>query len=154
MIATVATVRISTLLAAGPRRCFDCARDIDLHRRSLAASGERAVAGVTRGLIGPGERVTFRGRHFGWIWEHTAEITRFAPPRHFQDRQIRGAFRSFVHDHYFRPVADGTWMVDVVAFAAPWPPLGPVLDRVLLAGHLRRLLRQRALAIREAVALT
>ncbi|MDZ4801296.1 MAG: hypothetical protein SGI92_24330 [Bryobacteraceae bacterium] len=31
--------------------CFDAARDIDLHQRSMQHTGERAIAGVTSALI-------------------------------------------------------------------------------------------------------
>lgn len=36
-------------------RLFDLARSIDVHVESQRASGERAVSGVTSGLIGEGE---------------------------------------------------------------------------------------------------
>jgi len=45
-------VRLRTPIAAPPARCFDLARDVRLHTRSLALSGERAVAGVTHGPWG------------------------------------------------------------------------------------------------------
>jgi len=58
------TIRITTWIAAPPERCFDAARDLDLHLRSMAHTGERAVAGRTSGLIELGEEVTWRARHF------------------------------------------------------------------------------------------
>jgi hypothetical protein len=45
---------LRTRVAAPPRRCFDLARDVDLHERSTAASRERAVAGVTSGRLADG----------------------------------------------------------------------------------------------------
>jgi len=44
---------------------FERARSIDAHIDSMARSREEAVAGVTIGLISPGEEVTWRARHFG-----------------------------------------------------------------------------------------
>jgi len=82
-------------------RCFDAARDLDLHLRSLAHTNERAVAGRTSGLIELGEEVTWRARHFGITQHFTSKITAFDRPRYFQDAMQRGAFRSFVHDHFF-----------------------------------------------------
>src|SRR5262245_11264571 len=37
---------VVTLIGASPEVCFDLSRDIDVHVESMAASGERAVAGV------------------------------------------------------------------------------------------------------------
>lgn len=50
---------ITTQLGCPPAAAFDASLDIDLHLRSMAASGERALGGVTRGKIGPGESVTW-----------------------------------------------------------------------------------------------
>ena len=51
----MAVIRIVTRIAAPMEWCFDLARDIDFHTRSLADTGERAVAGRTTGLIGLGD---------------------------------------------------------------------------------------------------
>lgn len=147
----MAKVRIETEIAAPAERCFDAARDIDLHVRSLGHTGERAVAGRTSGLIELGESVTFRGRHFGVVQNHTSQITAFERPKHFQDRMTRGVFRSFVHDHHFVEAAGRTTMIDVVEFRSPLGVLGRVLDRVFLTSYLTRLLRGRARAIQAAV---
>ena len=85
-IELVIEVRVS------PERCFDLSRDLDLHRHSLAHTNERAVAGRTTGLIEAGEQVTWRAQHFGVVFEHTALITRFDRPHHFQDLMIAGRF--------------------------------------------------------------
>jgi len=47
--------RTVTEFAAPAEVCFDLARSIDLHVESMVASEERAVGGVTSGLIGGGQ---------------------------------------------------------------------------------------------------
>jgi len=143
-------IRIETLIAAPPERCFDAARDLDLHLRSMAHTGERAVAGRTSGLIGLGEEVTWRARHFFVTQDFTSKITAFDRPRHFQDAMQRGAFRSFVHDHTFEARGGGTLMADVLAFAAPLGILGWIAERLVLRRYLTRLLEARAKIIKEA----
>jgi ligand-binding SRPBCC domain-containing protein len=142
---------LETFLVAPLQRCFDAARDIDLHLKSFADTGETAVAGRTSGLIGPGEEVTWRGRHFGIVQHLTSKITAFDPPRHFQDTMLRGAFQSYVHDHYFEPREGGTLMKDVVAFRAPLGPLGRIAEALVLRRYLERLLIRRNAAIKAAV---
>src|SRR5437764_1546028 len=100
------TISIETLVHATPERCFDAARDLDLHVASMADTRERAVAGRTSGLIELGEHVTWEARHFGVKQRFTSEITMFSRPRHFQDAMRKGAFRSFVHDHHFESVPE------------------------------------------------
>lgn len=99
-------IRFETLIAAPRQICFDVARDIDLHMRSTAATNERVVGGVTTGLIGSGEEVTWEATHL-WIRQRlTSRITQFDPPAHFRDSQVKGAFARFDHDHFFEIVSD------------------------------------------------
>lgn len=129
-----------TLINAPIERCFDLSRSIDLHLLSTATTGERAIAGVTSGLIGLGENVTWRAKHFGVWQKFTSKITALDRPNYFRDEMIRGAFRSFEHDHYFTESQTGvTEMKDVIRFAAPIPLLGRVAEiflRPYLSGFL------------------
>ena len=109
------TIQLETKIAAPIERCFLLSLSIDLHVESTKQTGERAIAGVPHGLIGLGESVTWRGRHFGVMLTQTSEITAYKQPIYFQDTMTRGLFRSFVHDHYFVEDADGaTVMRDVL----------------------------------------
>jgi len=144
------TVTVETWIDAPLERCFDAARDLDLHARGLAHTGERAVAGRTSGLIENGEEVTWRARHFGVTQHFTSRITAFDRPRYFQDSMQRGAFRSFVHDHYFVSENGRTRMTDVLAFAAPLGILGRIAESLVLCRYLVRLLQARGIVIKEA----
>jgi hypothetical protein len=77
---------------------FDLARSIDAHTESQAGSAEEAVGGVTRGLIGAGQDVTWTARHFGIRFSLTSAITEFDPPHRFVDEQTRGPFKAFRHE--------------------------------------------------------
>ena len=146
-------IELATAIAAPVERVFDLCRSIDLHVASTAHTGERAVAGVTAGLIGLGEEVTWRARHFGVWQEPTSRITAFERPRHFRDSLVRGAFARFDHDHDFEPAGpDGshTTMRDRFDFNSPLGPLGGLVDRLVLTGYLRALLVERNRVIKEA----
>jgi ligand-binding SRPBCC domain-containing protein len=145
----MAVIRIVTAIAAPIERCFDLARDINFHTRSLEGTRERAVAGRTTGLIGLGESVTWEARHLGVRQRFTAEVTVFDPPTHFRDVMTAGAFRSFAHDHRFEARDGGTVMTDEVVFRSPLGPLGRLVDYLFLAGYLQRLLEGRCRAIKR-----
>jgi ligand-binding SRPBCC domain-containing protein len=145
------TITIETILLASPERCFDASRDLDLHVTSMKETAEKAVAGRTSGLIELGEQVTWEGRHFGVRQRFTSKITAFDRPRYFQDSMLKGAFHSFVHDHYFEAIAEGTKMTDVLTFASPLGFLGAIVDRLVLAAYLRRMLTARNEVIKAAV---
>ena len=141
------TIVLETKIAAPPERCFLLSLSIDLH---MAGSGECAIAGVTHGLVGAGETVTWRGRHFGLSIEHQSRIAKYERPRYFQDAMVRGAFRSFAHDHFFVECSDGgTLMRDELRFAAPFGPAGWLAETLVLRRYLAGFLRRRNSLIRK-----
>lgn len=142
-----------TLVIHAPvERCFDLARSVEVHLAGNVHWGEAAMAtgGVTSGLVGMGQRVTWRAKHFG-VWHNlTSEITGMDRPAWFQDTMIHGIFRFMQHDHYFRPVSgEKTEMKDVFCFAAPLPVLGSMAEIAFLRRYMGKLLRERNAAIRE-----
>ena len=137
------TITLETAIAASVERCFDLARDVDLHRGSMEGTRETAVAGVTRGLIGAGDTVTWEATHFGVRQRLTVVITAFDPPRRFVDEMTRGAFQSLHHQHDFEPTATGTLMRDTFAFVSPLGVLGRLADALFLERYMRNLLARR-----------
>jgi len=146
----MAIVRTVIDIAAPADVCFDLARSVDAHVASTRQSGERAVGGRTSGLLELGEFVTWRARHFGVTQELTSRITAFDRPRHFRDEMVRGAFKSFVHDHYFEEHEGVTVMRDALVFASPLGLLGRAVDRAFMSRYLTRLLQTRSDAVRLA----
>jgi ligand-binding SRPBCC domain-containing protein len=141
-----------TVINAPIERCFDLARSIEVHLAGNVHHGEAAVAlgGVTSGLMGLSQRVTWRAKHLG-VWQHlTSEITAMDRPTYFQDTMVLGAFRFMRHDHFFRAVsADETEMKDVFCFAAPLPVLGWLAEVALLRRYMQTLLRERNVVIKK-----
>ena len=128
--------------------CFDMARSVDAHIESARTTGERAVAGVTSGMLKLGDEVTWRARHLGVTQDLTSRDVAFDRPHHFRDEMVRGAFSRLVHDHYFERTR-GTRMVNVFDFTAPLGPLGTLVDRLILHRYLRRFLEERAQALKQ-----
>jgi len=140
----VPTIRVETIIRAPVERCFDLARDPDLHARSVAQTGERVVSRTGTGLLGLGDVVTFEARHFGVRQQLAAKIIRFEPPHLFEDQMVRGAFKSFRHVHAFEQTEAGTRMSDTFEYEPPLGPLGALAARLFLTRYLQRLLTGRA----------
>lgn len=141
-----------TLIHTPIERCFDLARSVEVHLAGNVHWGEKAVAasGVTSGLLGLKQRVTWRAKHFG-LWQTlTSEITAMNSPAYFQDTMVRGIFRHMRHDHFFRPLSPGlTEMRDVFCFAAPLPLVGRLAEIAFLGRYMRALLKERNSVIRQ-----
>ncbi|WP_354004701.1 SRPBCC family protein [Ruania suaedae] len=70
----------------------------------------------------------------------------------FTDEQVRGPFAWFTHVHRFESRPDGgTRMIDQVAFAAPFGPLGRLAERLVLARYMRTLIETRNEWLRRQV---
>ena len=140
------------MIRAPVERCFDLARSVEVHLAGNIHSGEAAVAtaGVSSGLIGMGQHVTWRAKHFG-VWQNlTSEITAMHRPTYFQDTMIQGAFRFMKHDHFFRPLApDETEMNDVFCFASPLSVLGRIAEIAFLRRYMQALLRERNAVLKK-----
>ena len=142
-------IELSTLIGAPRERVFDLARSIDAHQDSTAGTHERAIAGVTTGLIGANDEVTWEATHLGIKQTLSVRLTKFDRPNHFQDVMVAGAFRSMAHDHFFLDHPNGTLMKDRFEFRSPLGLLGQLVDWAFLASYMRRFFIRRNEALKQ-----
>ena len=134
-------LRGEVVVHAPIERCFGLSTSVEIVQRELRM---RPVAGRTAGLVIGGDTVRWRGRKFGLPQFHESRIEEFRPYAFFRVRMIAGRFRSFAHDHSFDLQSDGSVrMHDEVRFTLRWGWAGDLLGMLLLAPHVRRLLRRR-----------
>ena len=136
-------IEITTLISAPRERVFDLARSIDAHQDSTEGTSERAISGVTSGLIGLNDEVTWEARHLGLRQHLTVRVTAFNRPQHFQDIMVAGAFKSMKHDHEFLEHPIGTQMNDRFEFQSPLGVLGEIVDQLFLRAYMQRFLVHR-----------
>jgi ligand-binding SRPBCC domain-containing protein len=129
--------------------CFDLSRSIDLHKISTAATSEEAIEGRTSGLINLHETVTWQAIHFGIRQKLTTKITAFDRPIYFRDEQIKGIFKSLIHDHKFEEKGNKVIMTDIFTFQAPFGMLGKILSKFILTNYMKQFLIDRNETIKE-----
>jgi ligand-binding SRPBCC domain-containing protein len=142
-------INLHTQINAPIRIVFDLSRSIDLHKISTAHTNEEAIAGVTSGLIGMGESVTWRARHLGITQKLTSKITAFCMPGYFVDEMVTGLFESFKHEHIFTEANGLTTMVDVFNYKSPLGILGSITDALFLKRYMADLLKERNRIIKQ-----
>ena len=142
-------IHLETLIKAPVELCFDLARSVDIHMASTNYTGERAINGVTSGMMNLHDEVTWEAVHFGVRQRLTSRITAFDRPRTFTDEMQRGAFKYWRHTHSFESRADGTLMIDDADYASPLGLLGRIVDKLLLERHMTRLLVTRNIHIKK-----
>lgn len=134
---------LTTTIPAPAQDCFVLSLSVDAHSASMRGSGERAVAGVTEGVMTLGDTVTWQARHLGVPVRMTSTISVHEAPHRFVDEQTAGPFRRWWHEHTFEETPVGTVMTDRVDFAAPLGPLGRLVERVWLTHYMTKLLKRR-----------
>ena len=137
------TIRLSTSISAPPERVVDLSRNIDALQESALETKERAIGGVTHGLIGLNEEVTWEAYHFGFKQRLAVRIITCDRPTHFQDIMIAGTFKSMKHDHEFSAQPGGTLIVDRFEFESSFGILGHIVNRLFLTKYMRRFLIHR-----------
>lgn len=124
--------------------CFDLARNVNVHTETTRKTKERAIDGVTAGLMENGDTVTWEAIHFGVKQKLTAKIIEMEKPYKFIDIMVKGAFHSFTHTHVFIESDAGTIMKDTFSYKSPFGIVGIIADRLFLEKYMRDFIVNRA----------
>lgn len=143
------SIHLTTFIAAPAERIFDLSRSINLHKISTASTGEEAIAGVTSGLINKDETVTWQAKHLFKKRIFTSKIVAMELKTFFCDEMIKGDFKSFRHEHHFKPVENGTIMIDLLEFESPYGALGRFVNKYYLKRYIEKFLEKRNNVIKE-----
>jgi ligand-binding SRPBCC domain-containing protein len=71
------------------------------------------------------------------------------PYSFFEDEMVSGDFKQVKHKHHFKPVANGTIMIDYFHFETPYGNVGKFFNKIYLTSYLKNLLENRNLVIKE-----
>jgi len=146
-------IEIETIIEnASLETVFDISRSIDVHIESTEGTNERAIAGVTSGLVELNDEITWRAKHLGVYQNLTSKITGFDRPIFFADEMLKGAFKGFRHEHFFSKHNDKDVLVkDVFDYTSPLDVLGKLADILFLEKYMTRFLVTRNACIKRIV---
>jgi len=142
---------IERVIRATPAEVFAAALDPGLHVASMARYGETMVKGPDGGVFAEGSTVTWRARHFGVPFRLSSVVFDIDQPRRFCDRQTKGPFGAFHHEHVFEEHPQGTLMRDTITFRSPFGPIGALVDRLFMREYMRRLIDERGAVLAETL---
>ena len=137
------TIKITTNYFAPIETIFNINRNIDIHQQSASKTKEIAIAGITSGLINKKETVTWKGKHFGVYLTHQSLISEMIFPTYFVDEQLKGKFKSFKHQHFFKQKENYVEVTDILEYETPFGIFGQLFDKLLLKKHLTNFIIHR-----------
>ncbi|MCS3843080.1 SRPBCC family protein [Microbacterium sp. AK031] len=147
----MARFTLERVIRATPTEVFAAALDPALHVESMARYDETMVKGPDGGVFTEGSTVTWRARHFGVPFHLSSVVFDIDPPRRFCDRQAKGPFGAFHHEHVFEVHPQGTLMRDTITFRSPFGPIGALVDRLFMREYMRRLIDERGAVLATAL---
>jgi ligand-binding SRPBCC domain-containing protein len=142
-------IHLTTFIAAPSERVFDLSRSIDLHKKSMAHTQEQAVAGTTTGLIELDDTVTWKAKHLMKTRVLKVRVTAMDKNKSFIDEMVEGDFKSMRHEHHFKQIDNGTFLIDLFSFEIPYGSMGKVLGKLFLNRYVKKLLEQRSKFIKD-----
>jgi ligand-binding SRPBCC domain-containing protein len=143
------TIVLETEINTDVNKCFDLARDIEIHKVSAKNTNEEAIAEKTNGLCELGDKITWEATHFGIRQQLSVEITKFNKPYFFEDKMIMGAFKSMRHEHSFKEFKGGTLMTDKFEYSVPFGFIGSIFNKLILKSYLTKFLLTRNSVIKQ-----
>lgn len=76
-------------------------------------------------------------------------IRDWQPPHRFVDEQLRGPYRTWIHEHTFESHEGGTLCRDHVTYDVPGGPLRPLVHRLFVQRQVQRIFDYRADQLRR-----
>ena len=141
-------IHLTTFIAAPQERIFDLSRSVDLHKNSMSKYKEKIINGTISGLMNPGDTVTWSAKHLFKERILKVELTKMQRPDYFIDEQVKGDFAMMKHEHYFKPIENGTLMIDQFHFETRGA-LGKLINRIYLEKYMTQLLTARNEMIKQ-----
>jgi len=143
------TIHLTSFVSAPQDIVFDLHRNIGLHKVSMEHFKEEVVGGIRSGLINKDETVTWKGKHLFKTRFFTSKITEMKPFETFTDKMIKGDFKFFEHQHFFKPVDNGTIVIDIINYETPYGWIGQLVNKFYLNSYLEKLIDNRNRVIKQ-----
>lgn len=78
-----------------------------------------------------------------------SEMKNIKKPNYFEDTQVKGPYKHWLHQHILEPTADGTKVVDLVEYQVPLGILGRLLHPIIVKPKLKKIFNYRKKHIQQ-----
>lgn len=139
----MASIHLTTFVKAPVERVFDLCRNTTIYKKALEGRSESLTASASGILVNAGDTITLSAKHLGKTRVITARILEMTIPEKFVEEQIKGDMKSFRHEHHFKPVENGTLVIDLVEMEEPRDAIGGMLGKLFMKNYFETLLNKR-----------
>ena len=142
-------IHLTTFIAAPAERVFNLSRSVDVHKLSMKRYAEEPVGSLRTGLMNLNDVVTWQAKHLFKERKLKVKITALQSPFQFTDEMVEGDFTKLKHEHHFKPIENGTIMIDQFWYEIPYGRFGAIFNTVFLKRYMEGLLQQRNQLIKQ-----
>ena len=143
------TIHLTTFIAAPIERVFDLSRNLTIYKTLISGRKEKLSSGSASNLMTHGETLTFQAKHFGKTRLITTRVMDLKKPSTIVQEQVKGDLLHFKHEHHFKPVENGTILIDMIDFACPRDVVGKIMGKLYLKKYLEAYVNKRNSLIRQ-----
>jgi ligand-binding SRPBCC domain-containing protein len=144
----MASIHLTTFIAAPVDRVFDLSRHIALYKQLFHNRKERLSSGAGSNMLAKGETLSVLVKKGGKSRMSMIKITALQRPVSFVEEQVKGDLEKFRHEHHFKPVQNGTIIIDMVEYGMPKDFFGRILGKIYFKKYMEELLNKRNELIR------
>lgn len=145
----MARIHLTTFIAAPTERVFDLTRNLAVYKYVFNSRKEKFTSPTGTKLLSKGETVSIVAKHLGKERLATLKITTFERPLLLVEEQSKGDLQMFRHEHHFKPIDNGTIVIDLIDFGTPRDFVGHYLGKIYLKKYLEELAHKRNELIRS-----
>ena len=96
-----------------------------------------------------GQLIDYRLKLYGILVKWQTEITVWDPPLRFVDRQLKGPYKVWEHEHRFEETGEGVRITDTVNYQVPGWILAPLIRRFFVKRDVEKIFAHRERVIRD-----
>jgi len=142
-------IHLTTFIAAPIERVFDLTRNLAVYKYSFNSRQEKFSSPAGSNLLTKDETISILVKHFGKERLLTLKVTSLNKPTILIEEEIKGDLTAYKHEHHFKPIDNGTIVIDLIEFGNPKDIVGRYLGKLYLKNYLEELTRKRNEVIRS-----
>lgn len=142
-------IHLTTFIAAPVERVFDLSRNLTLYKLLFQSRRESFSSGAASNLLAKGETVSVMSKLAGKSRMLMIKVMDMQRPLLFTEEQVKGDLKNYRHEHHFKPIQNGTILIDLLDFDSAKDMIGRMFGKLYLRKYLEELLRKRNEMIRN-----
>ena len=143
------SLHLTSFIAAPVERVFDLSRHLALYKLLFQNRKEKFTSGAGSNMLNNGETLSIVVTKAGRSRMSMIKITSLQRPVSFVEEQVKGDLENFKHEHHFKPIENGTIIIDLVQYGMPRDLLGRIFGKLYFRKYMEELVHKRNELIRS-----